>query len=891
MNEPIQLCRGRGKFHSDGGSNPHTLRGITFDAIRKMLTNPQQCEKEKAEWVIFTDTKTRQKHKLVEADACYFALWCDVDDMQGMELETLAKQVASWCDDAPLWGYTTKTATEQNQKARLIIQLLNPIGLDDFERCQTLLNNKLEALGVIPDKATQRPTQICYLPNRGEFYKHVVIGESWLLGLDALTYFKDELLELDQLEDQQLEHRKAEIAKRISTTQRMANNQLSVIDAFNEAFSVVDILERNGYKRRSEGRYLSPFSSSGSAGIVLLDDGRFFSHGTNDPLADGLPHDAFDLFKFFDHGNDQNKALRAAGAMFTDKNGLSLTDANQRAYMQQQADHATLISFDNLLNNQPVKAPIVVDADGVISEQPNALEIDSYDTFKATGLVIATDCKATKWRLMETYCRDYLRLIEGGDDLAKLRYEAVEGCLIVVLTQQAATYAGMESNSVRVATVDPNELINRGNGAFVKQLINAIKPYFDDCPIRNRPNFLHYKRDKEGNPTSINETLENFKVLLAWEGVSLRYQVIGRKVEWRDSYDCKGDTADGDRLTQLISGAKRYSLPITMIADYVATVASENSFNPVLTFIMRQPWDQQTDYIGQLFDTLTLADGFDSSLARLYLKKWLISAVMLATADKPQEAHGVFILQSDNHGAGKGRWFKRLVADIDPDLLGNGGIDVRDKDSVIRIAKKWIFELSEIETSMNRREIGELKSFITSDVDEVRAPYARTAQKLPRRTAFCGSANNKQFLSDPTGSRRFWVIPIRSANYEHNVNMQQVWSQAYHLYQSGESWWLSSDEIEAVTQANDANFQALCPIQEALEAHFRWDTPSQTWDNFLTPSDALCQCFGVDYRPNQTELNKASAFIRKRCGERVARRIGNKPIKGYLMPERVNPFS
>jgi hypothetical protein len=890
----IKLCSGRGEYHSDGGSNPKPLRGITLDAIEKMLTKPQRCEKEKGEWVIFTTALTRQKHKLVEADARYYALWLDIDEMQGVALENLANQFAELIDGY-LWAYTTKRATAENQKARIVIPLNAPITLDDFERYQTVINDKLESLGVIPDRNNQKPSQFCYLPNAGAYYQHYVIGEAWQ-AINPLECFKSELIALEQREADQLQQRKIELQQRISTTaKRMASNQLSPINAFNEAFTVIDMLERNSYKRKGEGRYLSPFSTSGSAGITLLDDGRIYSHGTSDPLADGLPHDAFDLFKTLEHNGDQTKALKAAGAMFTTQDGLTLTKANQRTFMQQQADHATLISFDRLTcNERPVKAPILVDADGVISEQPNeveTLEIESYDTFKATGLVIATDCKQAKWRLMETYCRDYLHLIEGADELAKLCGDVVEGGLIVVLTQQAATYAGMESNSVRVATIDHNELINRGNGAFVKQLISAIKPYFEDQPIRNSPRFWHYNYDKHGNQTTPKETIENYKALLAWEGISLRYMKIGRTIEWRDGYGCKGDSAESDRLTQLISAAKQYGLPTNLITDYVARVASENEFNPVLAFITRQQWDQQKDYIGQLFSTLTLADDFDPSLALSYLRKWMISAVMLAVQDPPQEAHGVFILQSLNHGAGKGRWFQRLVEGIDPDLLGTGGIDARNKDDLIRIGKKWIFELSEIESTMSRREIGELKAFITSKVDEVRAPYARVAQKLPRRTALCGSANDKQFLSDPTGSRRFWIVPITKADYQHTVNMQQAWAQAYHLYLAGEPYYLNDEEVQKVTNANDEHFQALCPIQEALEANYRWDDPRETWKNFLTTTDALKFCFSnPNYEPNGSDLKKAGTFLTKRCGARKARKDKGKNIYGYWMPDRYSKY-
>jgi hypothetical protein len=359
----VKLCSGLGKFHSDGGSYPKPLRSITFDAVEKMLTKPQLCEKEKAEWVIFTDTKTRQKHKLVEANARYFALWSDVDDMQGVALETLTNQLAEWIDGY-LFSYTTKTATTENQKARIVIPLISPITLDDFEKCQTVINDKLEQLGVIPDRATQRPTQICYLPNAGGFYQHFVIGEL-SLSLNPLERFQTELIELEQREIEQLKQRKIGLQQRISTTaKRMASNQLSVIDAFNQAFTEGDMLERNGYKRKGEGRYLSPYSMSGSAGITLLDDGRIYSHGNNDPLADGFPHDAFDLFKTLEHNGDQTKALKAAGGMFTNSDGLSLTKANQISYMKAKNEKEILTEFTALLSK--------VDADGVLSVEPNA---------------------------------------------------------------------------------------------------------------------------------------------------------------------------------------------------------------------------------------------------------------------------------------------------------------------------------------------------------------------------------------------------------------------------------------------------------------------------------------------------------------------------------------
>lgn len=890
MNE-IKLASGRGQFHTD---KTKPLTSVTFADIERMMTKPQQCDKAVSEWVIFSSALTRSKDKQRASNALFHALWADLDSMEGATLQVLADQLSDELTDVynlpKLLAYNTKGATETNQKARLILPVETPLSIDDFIKCQTLLNDKLKKLGVIPDRATQRPAQICYLPNKGAFYQSINSGSQ---NFDPLTFWRDELAKLDEQQQQAESDRQQRLEQsRVKAAQRVASGTHSPIQAFNISYDIDSLLIGYGYLRTGKNRYLSPNSTSGIAGLEVK-DGRYITAHQSD-ISAGLRQsgDAFDLFVFHEHNGNYSQAVKAAGAMFTTMGGVTLTKANQVQYMQAQAQTATLLSFDSLLSNTPIKAPIAVDSDGVISEieTDNAPAVASFETFEATGLVIATDHKGIKWRLAETHCRDYLHLVESADDLAKLLDDADPRCLVVMLTENKAPYAGIESNQLRIASVDHNELLNRGNGAFIKQLLTSIKPYFADCPIRNSPNFWDYSYDKEGNPKTFKETLKNFKALLAWEGVTLRYKMIGRKIEWRDSYDCKGDTADGDRLTKLISAAKKYSLPVTLITDYLSTVASENAFNPVEAFIMRQPWDQQTDYIEQLLNTLTIAKGFDVSLARTYLKKWLVSAVMLATAQRPQEAHGVLILQSDNHGAGKGRWFKRLVETIDPDLLASGGLDVRDKDSILRIGKKWIYELSEIEASMSRREIGELKAFITTDTDEVRAPYARTAQKLPRRTVFCGSANAKTFLTDPTGSRRFWVIPVESVDYQHSVNIQQVWAQAFHLYQSGESWWLSHDEIQAVTDANNAHFQQLCPISEALAGAFKWESDQREWTNYLSAGEALAVLFGSDYRPNQKDVNIAAAYLRNRCGDAVQKKVGGSNNRRYKMPDRVSPF-
>lgn len=121
---------------------------------------------------------------------------------------------------------------------------------------------------------------------------------------------------------------------------RLIEGQVSPITAFNDAHDVRSILTAHGY-RATGSKFVAPASSSGMAGVVILqgDDGRerAFSHHGNDPIADGLAHDAFDLFCILAHGGDEWAAIQAAAKLLTTTKGESLHSHNRNVYRQHRA--------------------------------------------------------------------------------------------------------------------------------------------------------------------------------------------------------------------------------------------------------------------------------------------------------------------------------------------------------------------------------------------------------------------------------------------------------------------------------------------------------------------------------------------------------------------------
>lgn len=101
------------------------------------------------------------------------------------------------------------------------------------------------------------------------------------------------------------------------------------IDRFNREISIIDILERNGYIKKDK-RYLSPWSSTGLAGVdVFPDDNTCNSFHGSCPLNDGKGKTAFDAFMILEHGGDFNAAYAAIAHLEPKANVIPLFDALQ----------------------------------------------------------------------------------------------------------------------------------------------------------------------------------------------------------------------------------------------------------------------------------------------------------------------------------------------------------------------------------------------------------------------------------------------------------------------------------------------------------------------------------------------------------------------------------
>ena len=173
-NMPL-LCSGYGQFHTDepNKQNRKPYAQINLEEIRKLVDTPQQVDKPQAQWFI-PSTLLSRTFKDQEQSGEFWMLWADID-VNPKCIGTIGVIIEDMIHGCDYEIYTSKSATEDNQKCRILIPLNKPLYGVDWVNCQEILNDKLQEKDITPDRKSEGSAQLCYLPNRGKFYGSINI--------------------------------------------------------------------------------------------------------------------------------------------------------------------------------------------------------------------------------------------------------------------------------------------------------------------------------------------------------------------------------------------------------------------------------------------------------------------------------------------------------------------------------------------------------------------------------------------------------------------------------------------------------------------------------------------------------------------------------------------
>jgi predicted P-loop ATPase len=320
----------------------------------------------------------------------------------------------------------------------------------------------------------------------------------------------------------------------------------------------------------------------------------------------------------------------------------------------------------------------------------------------------------------------------------------------------------------------------------------------------------------------------------------MRFNEVLRQSEWRTARGYEPVNPHTLRRYLQHKGCGKFSMN-----DLVSLLKSDfvPVYNPFKEYFEGLPkWDGITDYIGK-FSEYVKAE--HPEFFYTMLKKMLVRTILCGLEGK--ENRYVFVLYSKEQNIGKSTWIK-FLAPLKNRYFSEGVLD-GTKDSYLRMGQILIWSLEEL-ASLNTLEINKLKHIISLSIIVERPPYEPGDIVVMRRTSFFGSTNRPEFLSDVTGNTRWLILKINDIDFKYSeeVDITQVWSQAYALYLQKFDCTLTQKESELQASINQ-EYEVTYAESDAVAAYLtrcRKDNPKTV---FMTVRDIL------DYLHEQTTIS------------------------------------
>ena len=381
-------------------------------------------------------------------------------------------------------------------------------------------------------------------------------------------------------------------------------------------------------------------------------------------------------------------------------------------------------------------------------------------------------------------------------------------------------------------------------------------------------------------------TVEEIKSFLDGH-ISLRFNEITSRVE----YEIPADNTDTHRFMpvndRIVNSLWSQMSTITRvnIQDMYRVIESDYVpvFNPFKAYLnnlcqsVKSVGDR--DYIQELAQTVRVKGGEqEQMLWHLYLKKWLVG--MVASWISDDVVNNVILVLIGEQGAYKTTWFNYLLPPpLKQYFYTKTNANRMSKDDILTLAQYALVCCEELDT-MRPAELNQLKAAVTMPSIDERAAYAHYHEHRKHIASFCGTGNNTQFLSDPTGNRRWLPFEVESivSPRDHPFHYEGIYSQALELYKSGFQYWFTKEEIQELNRHN-RQFETPHLERELVSLYFR--VPKEGENGMFMTSARAIQIIGTGISQKLNPTRVGLSF-----NELGFQRVRYHGIRGYLVIQR-----
>jgi hypothetical protein len=430
-------------------------------------------------------------------------------------------------------------------------------------------------------------------------------------------------------------------------------------------------------------------------------------------------------------------------------------------------------------------------------------------------------------------------------------------------------------------------LKSSNSGISIRSLFHIAKKYGVDISgksgikIKDSKTCKSIDKNKSATDNTRAKKLKTTnKFIITEEYLSERYiirqNMISHKFEYKDKDSIEFmELNDNDLYVKL----QKDNITISH-TNLIALLKSQfvPEYNPFVDYFNNLPeWDGETDYIKKLSSYL---ESPDRERLDHHFKKWLVRLVRTAL-DRNYYNKQAFVLVSNKQNSGKSTYCRFICP---PALNGYIAENIgTDKDGLIALSENLVINLDELSTA-DKNGINALKSLFSKDTVKVRLPYDMRSSSIARTVSFLGSTDKWEFLTDENGSVRWLCFEVTSIDwsYSKEINMDNVYSQAYHLLKNTSfKYELSAKEIEENDRHN-RKYQVSTPERDLIQTYL--EPSNSDSGEFMNSTDIIAYLMKYStIKLNPNTVGKEMKFLGY---NRVSKRTNGLPRWGYYV-ERI----
>lgn len=303
----------------------------------------------------------------------------------------------------------------------------------------------------------------------------------------------------------------------------------------------------------------------------------------------------------------------------------------------------------------------------------------------------------------------------------------------------------------------------------------------------------------------------------------------------------------GNRIGEIRSVASDYGLKGARLKDHFERYESRKKKE---FLYVQEVWDGK-DHIAEMMKHVTCKNMETEEMTQL-VKHWFVRAVQ-----RPLDGdQNTMILFQGRQGAGKDIFIENLCDGFAP-YFSNFTDTMQEKDIYMQIAKNIVINISEFD-KLNKKHPGMVKDLITRRTAQFRPSHMQHFEDFRMNASFIGSVNSKNFLTDPTGNRRFWVFEEVNIDWGYPKGLgSQVLAQVNVLVQNG----FCADQ--GVINKMNAYVENLGP--ESIE-----DVVVEVWNSEI---DKLARFNHKTCDFTLEEVEQALRQVKHHCGFRTVKRV------------------